>query len=402
MRSLRYQLGYLYLTTGGNGAGKTLFTLRDVRDLQERTGRPVFFWGFEAKQPLLDFGWQPFEPSNWEELPDGSICIVDECQKVMPTRATGQPPAWIGALAQDNRKRGFDFFFITQHPLNIDSFVRRLIAAPSWHRHFKASLMGDASNELKWSAVKDQPQKDGSGKDGEVTSRKWPREVYDWYTSTSMDTRKKGIPAKVWKGVGALLLAVGMAGYVGHQFYSAAKPATEQAASPGLSAPVIAAPAPAAAASRGQAPMTAAEYVEQRKPRLADFPHTAPAYDQVTAPTVAPYPAACVQMGKTCKCYSQQATLLQVSGPVCLQIVAQGFFMDWKTASRADYGPRDRGEYQQVQQSPPAAQQAAQSEPPRTVPAPMPAARPEPVKPVSEWSQGLAARNAQVRSTLSQ
>lgn len=397
-RSLRYQLGYLYLTTGGNGAGKTLFTLRDVRDLQERTGRPVFFWGFEARQPLLDFGWQPFEPSKWEELPDGSICIVDECQKVMPTRATGQPPAWIGALAQDNRKRGFDFFFITQHPLNIDSFVRRLIAAPSWHRHFKASLMGDASNELKWSAVKDQPQKDGSGKDGEVSSRKWPREVYDWYTSTSMDTRKKGIPAKVWKGVGALLLAVGMAGYVGHQFFSAAKPATEQAASPALGAPAIAAPAPAAAASRGQAPMTVAEYVEHRKPRLADFPHTAPAYDQVTAPTVAPYPAACVQMGARCDCYTQQGTLLRVSASTCGQIVRHGFFVDWNQQGQGHGAAR----LQQAQQSPPAAQQAAQSEPPRTVPAPMPAARPEPVKPVSEWSQGLAARNAQVRSSLTQ
>lgn len=258
--------------------------------------------------------------------------------------------------------------------------------------------MGDASNELKWSAVKDQPQKDGSGKDGEVSSRKWPREVYDWYTSTSMDTRKKGIPAKVWKGVGALLLAVGMAGYVGHQFFSAAKPATEQAASPALGAPAIAAPAPAAAASRGQAPMTVAEYVEHRKPRLADFPHTAPAYDQVTAPTVAPYPAACVQMGARCDCYTQQGTLLRVSASTCGQIVRHGFFVDWNQQGQGHGAAR----LQQAQQSPPAAQQAAQSEPPRTVPAPMPAARPEPVKPVSEWSQGLAARNAQVRSSLTQ
>ena len=398
MRSLRFQLGYLYLTTGGNGAGKTLFTLRDVRDLQERTGRPVFFWGFEAKQPLLDFGWQPFEPAKWEELPDGSICIVDECQKVMPTRATGQPPAWIGALAQDNRKRGFDFFFITQHPLNIDSFVRRLIAAPSWHRHFKASLMGDASNELKWSAVNDQPQKDGSSKNGEVTSRKWPREVYDWYTSTSMDTRKRGIPARVWKGVGALLLAVGLAGYVGHQFYSSAKPATGQTSSSSvLGVPSMAAPAPAAAAAaaRGQAPMTAAEYVDARIPRLKDFAHTAPAYDDVTKPTEAPYPAACVQMGKTCKCYTQQATLLQVSGAVCVQIVQQGFFMDWKTAQRGEFSPRDRGDYRQGREAPLQAQQVTQVDP---VPAPMPAARPEP--PQSQYLQGLAARNAQVRSSL--
>lgn len=332
IRSLRRQLGYLYLTTGGNGAGKTLFTLWDVRQLQLKTGRPVFFWGFNAKQPLLDFGWQEFEPAKWQDLPDGSICIVDECQKVMPTRATGQPPAWIGALAEDNRKRGFDFFFITQHPLNIDSFVRRLIAAPSWHRHFKASSMGDASNELKWSAVLDQPQKDGSSKSGEVTSRKWPREVYDWYTSTSMDTRKTGIPVKVWYGIGALLLAIVCVVVVGYQFLKMAQP--DASAKPAAPASVVSplSTAQRETGSRGNqaAPLSLDEYLDARKPRIPDFPHTAPVYDQATAPTVAPYPAACVQMGKTCKCYTQQATLLQVSGSVCLQIVAQGFFMDWQ------------------------------------------------------------------------
>ena len=141
--------------------------------------------------------------------------------------------------------------------------------------------------------------------------------------------------------------------------------------------------------------MTAAEYVDARIPRLKDFAHTAPAYDDVTKPTEAPYPAACVQMGKTCKCYTQQATLLQVSGAVCVKIVQQGFFMDWKTAQRGEFSPRDRGDYRQGREAPLQAQQVTQVDP---VPAPMPAARPEP--PQSQYLQGLAARNAQVRSSL--
>lgn len=365
IRSLRRQLGYLYLTSGGNGAGKTLFTIWDVRQLQLKTGRPVFFWGFNAKQPLLDFGWQEFEPANWQELPDGSICIVDECQKVMPTRATGQPPSWIGALAEDNRKRGFDFFFITQHPLNIDSFVRRLIAAPSWHRHFKASSLGDASNELKWSAVVDQPQKDGSGKSGDVTSRKWPKEVYDWYTSTSMDTRKTGIPAKVWYGIGALIVAIACVVIVGYQFLKMAQPDTAKPAVPVASAAhSVASNTPTRPASNQAAPASVDEYLDARKPRLSDFPHTAPVYDAATAPTVAPYPAACVQMGKTCKCYTQQATLLQVSGAVCLQIVQKGFFMDWQQPQQPQSTPNAV-----IQPMQPQVQQAPAV---RTVPVPAP------------------------------
>lgn len=127
----------------------------------------------------------------------------------------------------------------------------------------------------------------------------------------------------------------------------------------------------AAAPQAVAAKLTPEQYIEQRSPRLKDFPHTAPAYDEVTKPTVAPYPAACITMGKTCKCYTQQATLLQVSGPVCLQIVAQGFFVDWQQQSQqaAQHAPQMLP--QQVRMQP---MQAMQPPPQqvRSVPTPNP------------------------------
>jgi len=107
-------------------------------------------------------------------------------------------------------------------------------------------------------------------------------------------------------------------------------------------------------------------------------------------------------MGKVCNCYTQQATLLHVSPAVCMQIVAQGFFMDWKTASKGEYSHRDRGDYQQGRNMPPTGQQMAQAAPVRTVPVPDPAHKHPQVQSTSEWAQGLAARNAQVRSSLIQ
>lgn len=394
MTSLFRQRGFIYLTTGANGTGKTLFTLADVRKLQEETGRPVFFTGFVAKQPLLDFGWKPFEPANWQDLPDGAICVVDECHEYLPVRATGRPPAWVEAIAKEHRKRGFDFFLITQHPLNIDSFVRRTIAAPGWHRHFKASTMGDSSNELRWTSVVDQPQKPNSGDSGEVKSRPFPSEVYGWYESASVHTAKKGIPRKVWLALLGLVAAVGMVGYAvtrlmhGHEGLEGVQNAAKAAVS-APTMPVV--PNDGAARSRQQEPMTAAEYVKARTPRLPDFAHTAPAYDQVTAPTVAPYPAACVQMGKSCRCYSQQATLLQVSGEVCLQIVKQGFFMDW--AQQPKHEERERQRPYQVAEALPGRRMDS-------APVPVPGSAPEQVAAQSEWSRALAARNAQVRSSM--
>lgn len=391
----------IYLTTGANGAGKTLLTLKDVRAQQLKENRPVYYHGFEMDEAkAAEFGWQRFDPKDWQSLPDGSICIMDECQNEFPLRRSGSDvPDYIQAIAQFRRKRGFDFWMICPHPSLIDVFVRRLIDKPSWHRHLKRAFGADVVSVLRFAAPDMKCEEPGAGARGEVSMVAYPKEVYSWYRSASLHTGKKKIPRAVFV-LAACAIAVPSAMYfaitgVYSNATKQAKPATETIANvPGGNT-----------AQNGRQVahvMTASDYVDSRTPRLKDFAHTAPAYDDVTKPTEAPYPAACVQMGKTCKCYTQQATLLQVSGSVCLQIVQQGFFMDWKTASKGEYSHRDRGDYQQPRNMPPAGQQVAQAAPVRSVPVPDPANKHAQVQSTSEWAQGLAARNAQVRSSLTQ
>lgn len=395
----------IYLTTGANGAGKTLLTLKDVRAQQLKENRPVYYHGFDMDEAkAAEFGWQKFDPKKWQDLPDGSICIMDECQNEFPLRRAGsEVPEYIQAIAQHRRRRGFDFWMICPHPSLIDVFVRRLIDKPSWHRHLKRAFGADVVSVLRFSSPDMKCEEPGAGSRGEVSMVGYPKEVYGWYRSASLHTGKKKIPRAVYV-LAACAIAVPAALYfavtgVYKNATKQAKPAAETVASapaangPGSGNPNIRQVAQA---------MTADEYIAHRVPRLQDFAHTAPAYDEVTKPTEAPYPAACVQMGKTCKCYTQQATLLQVSGAVCLQIVAQGFFMDWKTASKGEFSHRDRAQYQQPPNMPPSGQQMAKAPQVRTVPAPEPAQKQAQVQPVSEWAQGLAARNAQVRSSLTQ
>lgn len=390
----------IYLTTGGNGAGKTLLTLKDVREQQLKENRPVYFHGFKAKQVLLDWGWQEFDPKKWQDLPDGSICVMDECQNEFPAKIQGELPDYINAVAQHRRRRGFDFWMITPHPSLIHVNIRRLIESPSWHRHLKRTAGAAMVSEIKFNFAEIKCEQPGSGARGVVSMRAYPKEVYDWYESASLHTAKVRIPKQVWV-LAACVVLVPVLGYfaVTKVYGSVTKQAKQQDATQSAKPP--------GQSSSGTPPrerqrITAGEYIADRVARLKDFPHTAPAYDDVTKPTEAPYPAACVQMGKTCKCYTQQATLLQVSGAVCLQIVAQGFFMDWKTQPKGEGERRDRGDYRAPPGMLPAAQQVAQMAPPQPVHAPVPAAKPEPVKNTSEWAQGLAARNAQVRSSLMQ
>jgi len=98
---------------------------------------------------------------------------------------------------------------------------------------------------------------------------------------------------------------------------------------PGANPANVATP-PSARAGQQPQRMTKDEWIAQHKPRLSDFPNTAPKYDEVTKPAVAPYPAACIAMKDKCECFTQQGTRLPgTSVDVCQQIVANGYFVDW-------------------------------------------------------------------------
>lgn len=322
----------LFLTTGANGAGKTLFTLKHVQDISLRESRPVYHNGrFEpvADGPLKS--WTKIDIKDWQTVPDGAIFVVDECHNDFPVRASKDAlPEHIRMLAE-HRRRGFDFFLITQHPMNIDMFVRRLIGAPGWHRHLKRASGAPLVSMLEWPAVFDQPQKAGSGHSGQVSMKPFPREVYNWYVSTSLNTTKTKIPFQV-KLLLVLVLAVPIVGYLA---YSSLKENLISKPSSKI-LPVDASAKPAtvtSVATVSNSPdvkLTPQQYLDSFQPRVVGLPHTASRYDQQTAPTVAPFPAACVKMAKRCQCYTQQATMLDVSPAICEQIVKRGYFMDWQ------------------------------------------------------------------------
>ena len=375
----------LYLITGANGAGKTLNTLKWVRERSLKEGRPVCHNGrFEPVEGGELASWKKIDMKDWQSEPDGTIFLVDECHNDFPLRApSATPPDYVRMLAE-HRRRGFDFYLVTQHPQNLDNFVRRLIGSPGWHRHLKRTFGADLVSCLEWNAVNPNCEKDGSGKSGTVTMVAFPKEVYGWYKSASLHTGKKKIPRSVWV-LGACALLVPIFGYfafttVYGNVTKNAKPVAASQASGMASQVAVAA-----------GPVTADDYIALRKARIPDFPHTAPAYDEVTRPAQAPYPAACVHMGKVCKCYSQQGTVLATTGEVCLQIVKNGFFVDWQQPQQQ----RESAVHTRLQKTEP-----QRTNPVQPVIVQMPVQLPASASPGSEWSQGLAARNAEVRSAV--
>lgn len=330
----------IYLRTGANGTGKTLLTLRDVREKSLKESRPVYHNGrfkIEPDGPLKD--WQQIKFEDWQTVPDGAIFIIDECHNELPPRPSSQQPApWIKMLAE-HRSRGFDFYLITQHPLNFDAFVRRLIGSPGWHQHLKRASGAPLVSVLQWAAVNERPEKAGSGASAQVSMVPYPKEVYKWYQSTSLDTAKIRIPNQL-KFLIVALFIIPLMGYYAYTTFS--KRYTSDAVSKVAGvAPVVAAGGVpvAVAGSAAPAAQTPAEYVATFIPRLEGLPQTAPRYAELTAPVEVPYPAACVSMGERCDCYTQQATKLQVPHNLCIQIVKGGYFVDWQATLKQAQTP---------------------------------------------------------------
>lgn len=315
-----------YLVTGTNGAGKTLNVLKWVRELQQKTQRPVYYVGFDIKPEIKEqFGWQEFDPKKWQDLPDGSICIMDECQKYFPNRPAGaNVPEYVMALTE-HRKRGFDFFMITQHPGNIDSFIRKLIGSPSWHRHLKRPFGRENVSCIEWGYCNPSPERPGSGKDGQVKSIPFPKDVYNWYNSAELHTAQKTIPKKL---IVLIVCLVAIVVLIGVAYFAIPRPKDPQEVKTEQAETLPARPQQTAETKAA----SDLDYYKQYQPRIIGLPHTAPRYDEITKPVTAPYPAACLYAADrdVCKCYSQQGTAMDVPRLTCMSIVDRGYFLDWQ------------------------------------------------------------------------
>jgi zona occludens toxin len=321
----------LFLRTGGNGSGKTAFTIKEVRELQLKENRPVAWNGrFRMLEPMHGFGWKRIEAKDWEAEPDGTIFLFDECHNDFPLRpASAPPPRYVAQLAE-HRVRGFDFFLLTQHPMNIDAFVRRLVQAPGWHCHLKRAPAGGLVSHIRWDAVNPQCEKNGSGSTGEVSMQAIPKEVFTWYESATLHTAKSRIPKAVWM-LGVCVLLVPLLGWIGARslFHSTAPKGQEAAkTAPGSTqAGSLASGAPSAA----KRTLTAAEALRDRTPRFEGLPESAPRYDELTKPVRVPLVVGCWdQAGQGGWCITQQGTRVALSPLQRHEFIENGRFVDFE------------------------------------------------------------------------
>ena len=316
------------LQTGLPGSGKTLYTICRIKARAEAESRPVYYSGI----PDLNLPWIEIEdPRQWHTVPPNAIVVIDEAQRVFRPRGNGSAvPEHVEKL-ETHRHQGIDLVIITQHPMLIDSNVRRLVGK---HYHVARAFGKQKALVLEYESAKDNPL--AARQSALTRDFSYPSEAFAWYKSAEVHTHKKRVPLRVYALYVTPVIALALFGYLAWWIYGKASgthPLNETAHLPAQSAP---APGISGGATR-PVKRTTAEYIQEQQPRIPGLAYSAPIYDEVTKPVHAPYPAACVVLRGECRCYSQQGTRLPMDKPMCENIVREGFFIAWDTR-----GPQER------------------------------------------------------------
>lgn len=313
-------LAPIILITGLPGAAKSLFLTS-----QFLKGKANVWQG-----GLKGSVFPACDPSRWFETPQGSTIGVDEAWKwFAPQPPTKEPPAHYTRLPEI-RHEGRTLILVTQHPNDLDARVRRRIGK---HYHLVRVFGSERSNVHVWDHCQDNVE---SRNDTDSFIWEFDKESYALYKSASLHKIKTEVPRRLkrvpyYLAAAAVLIPASVAlmwwlltpdDVAGQK---SGRPASSFATGLGQPGQL------GAGQKQKQEPMSAEQWMQARQPRISDLPHTAPAYDSITAPTVAPVIAACVQsVSKGCNCYTQQATPLKVSAQVCEQFVKGGMFEEFQ------------------------------------------------------------------------
>lgn len=330
---------------------------------------------FDDLPPSFDVIWIDDRTEDGREklrkwfhwIPSGAYIFVDEAQDIWPRHwresdlarlnypggreaalKDNRPLDW--AMAWDKHRHwNWDLVLTTPDIKKIREDIRGI--ADGAYKHKDLALIGFGGRYVEgFHSPEDTGKADSHFYS--ITRKKVPAYVWKLYDSTATGkytATKSGTP--LWKNPKLIFLVAILFGSLSFSVYHGggvlpdptklvtAKPGapfpgqTAQGRvgeAPGSSRPVGVGLAAGAGNDRA-ASLTTEEYIAQYEPRLKGLMHTAPAYDAITQPVVAPEPIGCINSPRTgCQCYTQQGTRYITTEEICQQIMSRGLFMAWK------------------------------------------------------------------------
>ena len=311
------------LITGKTGNGKSLYAITEIEKRRIAEGREIYYHGI----PELKLDWIYFdEPRKWSELPQGAIIVIDEARAAFPVRPNSSTvPDYVAAF-ELHRKQGHDIYLLSQQPSFLDNHIRKLTDV---HFHLMREFGDEVSIVHKWFTCKDNCH---LVRDGSITSKfEYPKQNYGLYKSAELHTIKPQKPFRYYLKYIIPLIVVALCVVAYYAFSSAIHKGEETTNT--LKSEFEALPSVSQKPEYKNKEDDPNYYFTQLTPRLPLVALSAPKYDEVTKPVIAPIPAACIASSTKCVCYTQQGTKMMTDEFFCRNVVANGYFVDFDDGS---------------------------------------------------------------------
>ena len=343
----------IILMTGNMGTGKTSKVIQMIIDNEDKLaempvydtdGKTILDWikrpiytahidGIdEVKLGVCSVTHEHMRSDTLENLfPVGSLIIVDECHYVYPVRPSSRPaPDYIAKLTE-LRHQGHTLIIMTQHPANIDSYVRNLVS-----RHIHLARKQATTRLYEWNecmtSFSPMVLKD-------ATSRLYrpPKKAFDYYKSSSVHVKhKRRISPMVYVLLGCIISIA----FIIYRFSGKNEPeqpinVTQQTELDAQMASDVLpnATQPSVAISSSGANNDTPQAGQSLKPTdfvptIAEKPESKPLYDGIRQPkTFEQVKGVMISKGK-CTAYSQQGTVVNVSDVFCKKWAKDGLPFD--------------------------------------------------------------------------
>lgn len=299
------------LFTGAPGTGKSAAAVSLLAELAK--GRAIYASGI----PDLAIDHVNLDDvTEWPSVvPDGSIIVIDEVQRVWRPRGPGtKVPADIAAL-ETHRHRGLDFYVVTQAPRLMDANIRGLVGR---HVHLRdLGILGRFWYE--WPECADNCAT--AWRNAPIKKRyRLPKAAFSLYKSASVHIKPiRSVPWMLAVMVLALVLVAGLSWKAYAMISSKVTPAKPPASAPSHGGTID---------SITQRPVaqsgSAVKVIDDRTdwtPRVANRPESAPAYDSLRVVVNMPVVTGGVCMDERCKCVTQQGTDAGLSDSDCRRLI---------------------------------------------------------------------------------
>lgn len=301
----------LTLITGAPGAGKTAALVSLLREFTTSkrvdngvsvASRPIYCDGI----PDLAIAHEPLNVQRWHEtVPDGSIIVIDECQRHWRPGSSGaRIPPEIAAL-ETHRHRGIDVYVLTQHPSLLHSNVRRLVG-----RHIHLRDLGILG---RWWYEWPEASNTETFRTAPVKRRyTLDKKAFSLYKSASLHVKPvRSIPRSLVFGLLGVAALTYLVPSLYFRFTAKLEPKAPAAAA---SAPKLAAGGHASPGGAGPEVASASGVSTAVRPATTEAPK---------APEE-PLAAGCMSLGSRCECWAADGRRMLVSRELC--VVSAGSF----------------------------------------------------------------------------